>query len=553
MISTLRYIFFTLLCTVMFTLPSFSQRTQFTKYDSLRGVNNNMRNAWDVTSYDLQLFIDIPNKQIDGAGTIRFTALREFTEMQIDLFSYYAIDSIVHEGKKLSFDRDSHFVYLDLPLTTKGEQSSVKVYYHGKPQIAAKPPWDGGFVWEKDSLDKPWVGVACEGLGASSWWPCKDYPADEPDSISMRFTVPADLMCVANGDLETVTPKNIKGVKYKEWVWKVSYPINLYNVTLNIADYVQISDTYLSKVDGEKLRLDYYVLRYNETKARAHFKQVVPMLDCYEKLFGKYPFYRDGFALVETSYWGMEHQGAIAYGNHYKNNIADWDYIIIHESGHEWWGNSVSCADHAELWIHESFCTYTEALLMECSYGYNAYMRYLDYNKKRFSNQEPILGLYNVNYNYWEDSDMYYKGAWMLHTLRTMIGDDALWFSILKGIQEKYRISIVTSNDIIQYINQRTGKDYTLFFKQYLEYSSVPEIQYYVKKKGKKYILHYSLVSDVRDLRLNVTFATGNSSILKVDASSEWKEATLTKEEAYNLKFMSDYYLINAAQVKPNH
>src|SRR5690606_34322216 len=268
-----------------------------------------------------------------------------------------------------------------------------------------------------------WIGVACEGIGASLWWPNKDHLSDEPDSMRMSYTVPSGLMAVGNGIFRN--QKDL-GNGFTQFDWFVHYPINNYNVTVNIAKYAHLEDTYRSK-DGDTLALDYYILENNADTARAHFKQVIPMLACFEESYGKYPFWKDGYALVETPYWGMEHQGAIAYGNEYENNAFDFDFIIVHESAHEYWGNSVSVNDHGEMWIHEAFTTYAEALYLECRDDYKTSVAYLLTQKPNIKNQLPILGPIGVNYSGWEDADMYYKGSWMLHSMRNTIDNDALW------------------------------------------------------------------------------------------------------------------------------
>ncbi len=421
--------------------------------------------------------------------------------MQIDLFSNMNIDSIIHAGKILKYIRYFNAVFVDF--TAKeiaGNYDSIKVYYHGSPLVAVKPPWQGGFVWQKDANGKPWIDVACEQTGASLWWPCKDLISDKPDSARMTFDVPTGLTCVSNGRLRSQS--NLKN-GFTRFTWFVSVPIINYDITVNIADYDHISDYYLSGKDT--LTLDYYVLSYNETRAEQYFQQVKLMLACYEKYFGKYPFYKDGYKLVETTYWGMEHQSCIAYGNNYDDKQWGFDFIIIHESAHEWWGNSVSCSDPAEMWLHESFATYAEALYVECTQGYDASLNYLKYQEFNIRNKYPIIGPYNVNFQGTEnDNDMYYKGAWMLHTFRHVLNNDSLFFSILKGIQEHFKYQTVNTTEVIDYINKLAGKDYTPFFNQYLYYPAPPVFDYTLKKKGSATILTYRWVTNVKDFTMPV-------------------------------------------------
>jgi aminopeptidase N len=484
------------------------QYQAFTHADTLRGMLTPLRSCYNVTFYDLHLKIDPAHHTIGGYNVIAYKVVNDFSKMQIDLFFNMKIDSIIHAGTILKYKRDGNAVFVDF--TAKeiaGKRDSVKVYYHGQPLIAVKPPWQGGFVWLKDANGKPWIDVACEQTGASLWWPCKDHLSDKPDSARMTFEVPTGLMCVSNGRLRS---QNDLKNGFTRFTWFVSVPINNYDITVNIADYAHISDYYLSGKDT--LTLDYYVLSYNETKARQYFQQVKLMLACYEKYFGKYPFYKDGYKLVETTYWGMEHQSCIAYGNNYDDKQWGFDFIIVHESAHEWWGNSVSCSDPAEMWLHESFATYAEALYVECTQDYKAALKYLKYQEFNIQDKYPIIGPYNVNFQGTEnDDDMYYKGSWILHTFRHVLNDDSLFFSILKGIQQHFKYQTVTSNEVIDYINKLAGKNYTPFFNQYLNYPTPPVFDYKVKKKGSATLLTYRWVTDVQDFTMPVKVTSSYS------------------------------------------
>ena len=397
-------------CCLLLLQSSFAQ---FSEADSLRGMLRHERTCYNVNFYDLNLDIDFKTQRISGYNTIRYLVLRGFNVLQIDLFANMQIDSITHQGHKVDFRRKHNAVFVDLgEMQEADKMDEITVYYQGQPRKAVNAPWDGGFTWSKDANKKPWLGVSCEGIGASLWWPNKDHLSDEPDSMRINCTVPKGLTCVANGVMRS--QKDDKETSTFEWF--VSYPINNYNVTLNVADYVHFSDTFISPTDSTKLPMDYYVLPYNLQKAQKQFKEAHDVLRIFEKYLDKYPFWNDGYALVETPYLGMEHQGAIAYGNQYKPGYMGShpagipeDYIILHETGHEWWGNSVSCNDHAELWIHETFCTYMESVYVEEKYGYADAVRYLKYHSAYIGNQQPIVGPLNVNYDK-SDSDMYYKG-----------------------------------------------------------------------------------------------------------------------------------------------
>lgn len=528
----------------------------FTRYDSLRGALNPLRTCYDVVFYDLNLRVNPATQSIKGYNTIHYKTTAPFTQLQIDLFSNMHISQILHQGQELKFERDSNSVFISFSQMQKQNIiDSISIYYEGKPLIALNPPWDGGFSWEKDKTGKAWVGVSCEGIGASLWWPNKDHLSDEPDSMRISCEVPSDLMCVANGNLRKKTPLNDNFTRYD---WHVSYPINNYNVSLNIADYAQFSDVYTAQ-DGEKLPLDYYVLRYNLEKAKKHFDQVKPMLACYEKYFGKYPFWKDGYALVETPYLGMEHQSAIAYGNNYQQGYdggdisgsgvgMKFDYLIIHESAHEYWGNSVSARDHGEMWIHESFCTYAEALYVECMFGYKSALQYLAGQSQSIANQEPILGPLHVNYTGWEASDMYFKGSLMLHTLRNAINDDKLWFDIIYGIAQEFKMKVTTTQEIVGYINKKTGQDYSYFFNQYLKYAQIPVFQYTITQQGKKAVLQYRWNANVENFNMPVKVNVGNGKYETIMPTSQWQTIAI-KGDKKNFRVATELFYLQVQQL----
>jgi aminopeptidase N len=481
-----KFFIFSYCCLFFFCLDfSFAQDRSFSHEDSLRGTLNKFRSCFDVHYYELFLKIRIGERIIAGHNRIFFRATESFDTIQIDLFRNMVIDSILFMDRPLRFSRDSNHVFLFFPKQVKkGAFESILFFYHGTPIPAVLPPWQGGFVWTEDSLKRPWVGVACEGLGASSWWPLKDHLSDEPDSVKLTFEVPSELYCVSNGTLSSISAAK-EG--FRMFSWMVHYPINSYNVTLNIGHYIHLMDVFSSK---EQDSLDYYVLDYHEKLARKHFQQVPEILRCFTKSFGSYPFSKDGYALVETPYWGMEHQGAIAYGNHFLNDLYDFDFIIVHETAHEWWGNSLSVTDHADMWIHEAFATYAESMLLENIYGYKTALEYLLKQRKKIVNKESLQGPPGVNYNSWEDTDMYYKGSWMLHTLRNVIHNDSVWFGLLRQLSMQFKSQPVNTAKVIQFVNSYTKSDYSSFFEAYLHCSSIPELQYYYdqnKRPGRFY------------------------------------------------------------------
>lgn len=515
---------FCLVISFLFSAMVWSQSGKFTHADSLRGSLRPERTCYDVTFYDLKVKVDPESKQISGSNAITFLAQQDFKTLQFDLFENMKVDAVTYNGQTLSTRRDANAVFVDFPEAVKsGTKGILSIMYSGTPTAARHAPWDGGFVWSKDANGKPWVGVACEGTGASLWWPNKDYLGDEPDSMRITVTAPSGLMSVCNGNQRSIKPIDDK---WTQTEWFVSYPINNYNVTVNIADYIQIQDTFQNASGTHNL--DYYVLRANEAKARKQFEQVKPMMRVYEKYFGEYPFWKDGYALVETDYLGMEHQGAIAYGNHYRPGYdgmdplgLKFDYIVIHETGHEWWGNSVSCKDHAELWIHEGFCTYGEAVYVEALWGKETATRYLVNQRGNILNQSPIVGPLGVNFQDWAGSDMYYKGAWMLHTLRNQVNDDALWWRTLHDFAVDFRLTNTDTEELIAWWNDRLGKDYTWLFHQYLYHAKPPVLVYEAKAKGQKTQLKYKWEAEEPEFKLEVPVILGDGSrqILKPTTS----------------------------------
>ena len=540
---------------VLFSVNSlFSQllepKKAFTRADTLRGSLRPERTCYDVTFYELKVKVDTVTKSISGSSEIFFKALTSINVMQIDLNDSFEIDNISYEGKKLYYTREFGAVFVALmPAIPLGTEGSILVKYHGTPNKAKRAPWDGGFVWRHDKNGKMWVGVACEGLGASSWWPCKDHLGDEPDKgIRIIATVPKGLKCVANG--QDLGQKD--SGQWSTFTYLVTYPINTYDVSLNIGDYVHFEDEYVA-ADGEKLKLNYDVLSYNLDKAEEQFKQVKPMMKIYEKYLGKYPFWRDGYRLVETSYLGMEHQGAIAYGNHYRTGYdgmdysrigLDFDYIIIHESRHEWWGNSVSAADMADMWIHEGFCTYTESIYVEAMYGYDTAQLYINAKKPTIGNREPIQGQY-LGVNKEGSGDMYSKGSLMLNTLRTVVNNDALWWQIIKGTCDTaFKFKTINGDDIVNYFCQKSGKDLKPIFYQYLKYPAIPKLVYTLKKqKGKKYELIYFWQTDVKDFNMPIKITTdgGKTEWIPVSNDIQTRTVTLSAETDFKINDNLEY------------
>lgn len=477
-----------------------SDKSTYSEADTLRGSLRPER-AYDVLKYHLKLKVVPEEKFIKGSNTITFKTKENLPVVQVDLFDNMQVDSIVYKGRSLDYRRKHHAVFVNFPEPiAKKSLDSIRFYYSGSPVIARNAPWDGGFVFEEDEEGNPWVSVAVQGTGASLWYPNKDHQSDEPEEVQLDVAVPNGLMNVSNGRF--IGEKDL-GNGYTQWSWKVTNPINNYNVILNIGNYAHFSDTY-----GD-LDLDYYVLPYNLEKAKKQFREVHSMMDCFYEKFGEYPFVEDGFKLVETPYLGMEHQSAVAYGNQYQMGYLGrdlsgtgiglkWDYILIHESGHEWYGNSITAADIADMWIHEGFTSYTEAVYVECRWGKEEALEYLKGLRRGIRNQAPIIGDYGVNSE--GSGDMYPKGANLLNNIRSIYDDDGLWWKTLKDYTETYKHQIINTKTTEAFFNAATDVDLEPMFDQYLRYSALPQLQ--IKTEDNN--LYYRWEADVENFEMPV-------------------------------------------------
>ena len=497
---------------------------ELTKQLTLLGdQDSRFRSCYDVIHYDLNFSFgdQLDDKTpIEGWTIMTAIALEDCDTIQIDLhenmellsvvqITHYSLDYEETADAKYYREAGAVFVILAKP-RVQSLEFKIKVHYKGVPPSAKRPPWRGGFVRKKDDLDNPWWGVACQSEGASMWWACKDVVNDEPLSATVSFFVPNGLTAVSNGQLDYHETYE-GGQEY--WRWKITYPINLYNITFYIGKYKLLHDTYTSKVTGDTLALNHYVLEQHYDKAKEHFKQLKDHLAFYEDVFGPYPFYGDGFKLVESPYAGMEHQTAIAYGNKFRNNYYGFDYIILHETAHEWWGNSLTAYDLAEGWLHEGFATYAECLYVERTKGYGAYLQYLKNYKWTIINRRPLVGVYGLRYFNYKDGDIYTKGAWTLHTLRTTINNDSVFFDIIKTFATRYMYKNVTTKDFISVVNEKTGKDYNWFFDQYTYNRFVPELEYY--KDGNNF--YYSWNGDYTNSDFHMPVVVGGVNAGKPD------------------------------------
>ena len=522
-----------------------SARRPFTHADTLRGSNGPGRAWWDATFYDLHVAVNPADSSIRGWNAITYRVLDPAKVMQIDLQVPLVIDSVVQNGSRLAARRDSNAFFITLQAPQQaGASKTLNVYYHGKPRVAKRPPWDGGLTWQHDSLGNDWIATTNEGLGASVWWPNKDYLADEPDSQRIAITVPDSLTDVSNGRLRSTT-HNPDGTTTFEWF--VTSPINNYDVEINAGHYAHFSDVF----NGERgaLTLDFWPLAYHVDTARVQFQQAKSMLKCFEHWFGPYPWYADGYKLIEAPHLGMEHQSGVAYGNHYKNGYAGrdlsgtgwglkWDFIIVHESAHEWWGNNLTTKDAADMWIHESFANYAEGLYAECQDGKEAGEAYVIGSRKLIRNDTPIIGTYGVNRE--GSGDVYYKGGSMLHTIRQLVHDDEKWRGILRGLQSTFWHQTVTGAQIEQYITMHSGVALGPVFDEYLRTTMVPMLEYKIEN-GR---LSYRWTNVVPGFAMPVRVAVGDSTSYSwITPTAAWKTMPRPVASGARLRVDPNFYV----------
>ncbi len=475
----------------------------FTHADTLRGSLNPNRTWWEVKRYDIDVTPDYNTKTIQGKTTISFYDSGTGPTMQIDLQKPLVVDSVISMGsngfpnKKLPFTRnegDNYFLVTyrnpDVKYKLIPGMRKLAIYYHGTPRQAVNPPWDGGWIWTKDAQGRPWMSVACQGLGASVWYPCKDYQGDEPDSgASLTMHVPDTLMAIGNGRLKSQSANDGKAV----YTWEVKNPINNYTIIPYIGKYVHFGEIF----NGEKgpLTCDYWVLDYNLEKAKSQFKEVPRMLKAFEFWMGPYPFYEDGYKLIDAPHLGMEHQSAVAYGNKYGNGYLGrdlsgtgeglkFDFIIVHESGHEWFANNITTKDIADMWVHEGFTNYSETLFLDYWYGNAAGDKYVQGYQKHILNDKPIIAPYGVNTE--GSGDMYNKGGAMLHTIREVINDDTLFRIILRGLNKTFYHQTVTTKQVEDYISQKSKINFSTVFDQYLRTTQIPVLQWSISGSSLK-------------------------------------------------------------------
>ena len=509
---------------------------QFTRQDTLRGSIGRERSWWDVLKYDVTVTPDYNTKSITGKTSIQYkiTEEKHSDYLQVDLQKPLKVDSFYYDGRlyinypAMPYYNEGNVWHIPLPKAPKNSVHTISIFYHGIPAEAKRPPWDGGWIWQKDSRGRPWMSVACQGLGASAWFPCKDHQSDEPDSgAAITITVPDTLIAIANGRLiESISENGLSSRK-----WEVKNPINSYNIIPYIGKYTTWHEDY----SGEKGKLDcdFWVLDYNLEKAKEQFKQASMTLKAFEHWFGPYPFYEDGFKLVEAPHLGMEHQSAVAYGNGFKNGYRGrdlsetgwglkWDFIIVHETGHEWFGNNITSKDIADMWIHESFTNYSETLFTDYHFGKEAGNEYCIGTRKLIQNDKPIIGPYGVNQE--GSGDMYPKGGNMLHTIRQLVNDDEKFRIILRGLNKDFYHKTVITQDIENYISEKSGIDLSKVFDQYLRTTRIPELEYKISGDN----LSYRWNNCVPGFNMPVRLADTKDEWLK--PSAEWKTVAMTAD-----------------------
>lgn len=525
---------------------AFSQN--FTHQDSLRGSITPERAWWNLTQYDLAIEVQPEARFIQGTNTVSYEVVAQNNVMQIDLQPPMQLDKVIQDGTELSFtsEGNAHFIQLQKK-QKKGDNNKLTLYFSGKPRVARRAPWDGGFSWEKDSNRKHFIATSNQGIGASIWWPNKDHPYDEPENgLNLAITAPADLVGVGNGRLIKTEAKGDQ----KTWQWKVVNPINNYGVNINIGDYIHFGEKYKG-LKGE-LDLDYWVLRENEAKAKEQFKQVPMMLEAFEYWFGPYPFYEDSFKLVEVPYLGMEHQSSVTYGNKYRNGYlgndlsrTGWglkfDFIIIHEAAHEWFANNITNIDVADMWIHEGFAAYSENLYLDYHFGKEASSAYVIGTRNMIQNDRPIIGAYGVQNE--GSSDMYYKGANILHTIRQLIEDDEKWRAILVGLNKDFYHQTISSKQLEDYIAAKKGIHMSEFWDQYLRTTMVPLLVY--KVDGNTLQFRYEEIVENFDMPV---IAVVNGKEEWIFPAAEWKTQVFS-EPIKDIAIKKDFY-VNSERLK---
>jgi len=527
--------------------------------DLLRGAYGPYRANNDLLFYHLKLRVDPVAKTIAGTNLVRFRMLADGRCIQLELTPELTLDSIMFRGVPLNYTRQERSLFLEFPRTLrKGEVAEVTVAYHGQPVTQGR---FGCFSFDKDAEGKPWITTSCEDEGSSAWWPGKDQWRDEPqDGMEIDVAVPNGLMDVSNGRF--VASRDL-GDGYTEWQWLVHYPINSYDVALNIGEYQHWDGVHINKDTGERTTLDYYALPEDLVKAQLQFGQVPLMLDAYEHYFGEYPFDKDGYKLIEVPYAGMEHQTAVAYGNHFENGYygRDWtgvgispkfDFIIIHESGHEWFGNSITAADPSDMWIHEGWTTYMESLYVEYRWGKADALRYLNGLKPKVGNERPIIPPRGTNAE--PPQDQYFKAALMINSLRSVINDDPKWLVDLHDFYQQFKYQNIMTEDLERWWSARTGMNLAPFFDEYLRHADIPTLE--IRRGSGPYELQYRWLADEPGFAMPIKVGEPGNWRVIMPVTTQWK-SMIDLEDPEKLQVPTDLYYVNwngvvlATEAKP--
>ena len=513
-----------------------------TRADILRGQYGRYRANNDLLHYNLEVRVDPEKTHLSGKNTIRFRMLEDDTRIQIDLYANLNVDHIIFGGKELKYEREINAVFIDFPETLrKGREYAIDFHYSGVPVTRGR---FGGIAFRKDPDGKHWIYTSCEGEGSSIWWPSKDQWRDEPNGMRLSVIIPNDLVDVSNGRF---VGKTDLGDGYTRWDWNIQYPINSYNVSLNIGNYVHFGEKW------NDLTLDYYVLPGNLEKAKKQFAQAKPMIEAYVDIFGDYPFAKDGYKLIEVPYTGMEHQTAVTYGNQFENGYGkrDWtgvgvslkfDFIIIHESAHEWFGNAVSAADVSDMWIHEGWTTYLEALYVEKLFGYDDALKYINGYKSKIGNRQPIITQRGIHRS--PNQDQYFKGALFLHTLRSVVDDDRKWWKLLRDVYQEFKYRNIMTEDMIRFINKEVGQDLTVLFDQYLRRTAIPTLELVFNEKEET--LAYRWNADERAFNMPVKVGDPKA-WLTIRPTTDWQlmKAPMSKDA---FEVATELYYINVVK-----
>ena len=539
--------YFLLLSVWLISLNTHAQlNTQAKSYglqDTLRGSLGEGRTWWDVTHYDVYVDPDFKSKTIAGKVDLQFKVTSKGDKMQIDLQMPMQLDKAVLNGQALNYTRNGNAFFIQmnsaLPI---GSTHTISLSYSGNVQVAVRPPWDGGWIFAQDKMGRPWMSVACQGLGASVWFPCKDHQGDEPDNgATLKINAPDSLVAIGNGRLKSKTKSENQKTT---WEWEVKNPINNYNIIPYIGKYVSFEETYA----GEKGNLDcnYWVIDYNLDKAKKQFQQVSPMLKAFEHWFGPYPFYEDGFKLIESPHLGMEHQSAVAYGNGYQNGYRGrdlsgsgwglkWDFIIIHESGHEWFGNNITTNEVADMWVHEGFTNYSETIFTTYHYGKDAGDAYVQGTRKLIENKSPVIGKYGVNEE--GSGDMYYKGGNLVHYIRQLFGDDEKFRVALREMNKRFYHKITTSAEVEKFWSEQVGRDLSTLFDQYLRETKVPTLE--VSRQGNQFKYRWSDCLSNFNAPVRVEL---NNEMIWIYPTTVWKEYK-NKKKVETLTIDKNFYV----------